>query len=172
MGGKKNIWCMWVFSLFGFNFSSALNITIVQLFLTCSQPCISPNIAFIASYRTNHISHLKPKPEELTLAKLFVKVAQSCPTLCDPMNYTVHGILQARILEWVAFPFSREEHNTIQVTFFFLMFQICFNLKKKKKAVCFPQTRKSEKNLLASFFLRNKLFLLTLDHCFLCFEQL
>ena len=36
-----------------------------------------------------------------------VKFAQSCPTLCDPMNYTVHGILQARILEWVAFPFSR-----------------------------------------------------------------
>ena len=35
------------------------------------------------------------------------KVAQSCPTLCDPMAYTVHGILQARILEWVAFPFSR-----------------------------------------------------------------
>jgi len=25
----------------------------------------------------------------------------------DPMDYTVHGILQARILEWVAFPFSR-----------------------------------------------------------------
>ena len=36
-----------------------------------------------------------------------VKVAQSCPTLCDPMDYTVHGILQARILGWVAFPFSR-----------------------------------------------------------------
>ena len=36
-----------------------------------------------------------------------VKVAQSCPSLCDPMDYTVHGILQARILEWVAFPFSR-----------------------------------------------------------------
>jgi len=30
-----------------------------------------------------------------------------CPTLCDPVDYTVHGILQARILEWVAFPFSR-----------------------------------------------------------------
>ena len=28
-------------------------------------------------------------------------------TLCDPMDYTVHGILQARILEWVAIPFSR-----------------------------------------------------------------
>ena len=36
-----------------------------------------------------------------------VKVTRSCPTLCDPMDYTVHGILQARILEWVAFPFSR-----------------------------------------------------------------
>ena len=38
---------------------------------------------------------------------LKVKVAQLCPTLCNPMHYTVHGILQARILEWVAFPFSR-----------------------------------------------------------------
>ena len=38
--------------------------------------------------------------------KVKVKVAQSCPTLCDPIDYTVHGILQARILEWVAFPFS------------------------------------------------------------------
>ena len=35
-----------------------------------------------------------------------VKVTQSCPTLCDPMDYIVHGILQARLLEWVAFPFS------------------------------------------------------------------
>ena len=34
------------------------------------------------------------------------KVAQSCLTLCNPMDYRVHGILQARILEWVAFPFS------------------------------------------------------------------
>ena len=39
--------------------------------------------------------------------KVKVKVTQSCPTLCDPMDYTVHGILQARILEWVAVPFSR-----------------------------------------------------------------
>ena len=31
------------------------------------------------------------------------KVAHLCPTLCEPMDYTVHGILQARILEWVAF---------------------------------------------------------------------
>ena len=31
-----------------------------------------------------------------------MKVVQSCPTLCDPVDYTVHGMLQARILEWVA----------------------------------------------------------------------
>ena len=37
---------------------------------------------------------------------LKVKVTQKCSTLCDPMDYTVHGILQARLLEWVANPFS------------------------------------------------------------------
>ena len=36
-----------------------------------------------------------------------VKITHSCPILCNPMGYIVHGILQARILEWVAFPFSR-----------------------------------------------------------------
>ena len=42
---------------------------------------------------------------------VMVKIFQSCPTLCNPMNYTVHGILQARILEWIAFPFSRALPN-------------------------------------------------------------
>ena len=36
-----------------------------------------------------------------------VKVTKSCPTLCNLMDSTIHGILQARILEWVAFPYSR-----------------------------------------------------------------
>ena len=36
-----------------------------------------------------------------------VKAAQSCLTLRDPMGYTDHGILRARILEWLAFPFCR-----------------------------------------------------------------
>ena len=36
-----------------------------------------------------------------------VKATQSCLILCDLMDYTVHGILQARKPEWVAFPFSR-----------------------------------------------------------------
>ena len=46
------------------------------------------------------------------LVSMSVLVAQSCPTLCDPMDWgppgsSVHGIFQARILELVAIPFSR-----------------------------------------------------------------
>ena len=43
-----------------------------------------------------------------------VKVTQLCLTLCNPMDYTQHGILQARILEWVVFPFSRGPNPGIQ----------------------------------------------------------
>ena len=47
-----------------------------------------------------------------TETEVKVLVAQLCSTLCNPMDYSlpglsVHGILQARILEWVAIPFSR-----------------------------------------------------------------
>ena len=50
--------------------------------------------------------HMPPSVSQSVLA------AQSCPTLCDPMDSSVsassvHGILQARILEWVSIPFSR-----------------------------------------------------------------
>ena len=41
-----------------------------------------------------------------------VKVTQLGPTLNDPMDYTAHGILQTRIWEWVAFPFSRGSFQT------------------------------------------------------------
>ena len=49
----------------------------------------------------------------ITFTRLMkVKVAKLCPTLCDPMDYSlpgssVHGIFQVRILERVAFPFFR-----------------------------------------------------------------
>ena len=44
--------------------------------------------------------------------KVKVKVDQSYPTLCDPMEYTVHEILQARVLEWVAVLFSKLSSQT------------------------------------------------------------
>ena len=57
---------------------------------------------------------IKKKWREYTesKSKSEIEVAQSCPTLCDPVDYSppgssVHGILQARIMEWVAIPFSR-----------------------------------------------------------------
>ena len=40
----------------------------------------------------------------LLIRKVKVKVAQLLSTLCDPMDYTVHRILQARVLQWVPFP--------------------------------------------------------------------
>lgn len=42
-----------------------------------------------------------------SISLLKVKVTQSSPTICDPMDYTIHGIHQTRILEWVVFHFSR-----------------------------------------------------------------
>ena len=51
---------------------------------------------------------ISPSKEYLGLTSFRkVKVAQLCPTLCDTMDYTAHGILQATILEWVSVPFSR-----------------------------------------------------------------
>ena len=49
--------------------------------------------------------------------KVKVLVAQSCPTLCDPMDCSppgssFHGSLQERILEWVAIPFYRGSSQT------------------------------------------------------------
>ena len=65
---------------------------------------MSSKIQFLMSCYMTHLVHeLKVKASE---------VVQLCPTLCDPMDCnrpgcSVHGILQARILEWVAVPFSR-----------------------------------------------------------------
>ena len=61
-----------------------------------------------------------------------VKVAQSCLTLCDPTDYTIHGIPQARILEWVAFPFtwgSSQPRDQTQVSC--ICRQILFQLSHK-----------------------------------------
>ena len=57
-----------------------------------------------------HLRHQgDPKVKSLS------EVAQSCPTLCDPMDCSLpgssHGILQARVLEWVAISFSRGSPN-------------------------------------------------------------
>jgi len=49
-----------------------------------------------------------------SLLKVKVKVTQSCLILCNPMDYTVHGILQARILAWVVTPLGEGNGNPFQ----------------------------------------------------------
>ena len=64
---------------------------------------------------------------------LFIsEVAQACPTLCDPMDCSlphssVHGIFQARVLEWVAISFSRGSVHII-----FLFFPTVYLLSSQK----------------------------------------
>ena len=72
-------------------------------------PCIS-----VSSYLLELQPDLGPPQSSMTpsCVCVCVLVAQSCPTLCSPMDCSppgssVHGILQVRILEWVAIPFSR-----------------------------------------------------------------
>ena len=56
--------------------------------------------------------------------KVKVEVFQLCPTLCNPMDYTAHGILQARILEWVAFPFSKGSSQPRTPTLWAILYQL------------------------------------------------
>ena len=65
-----------------------------------SEPLGKPQIGNIMEFKV-----LKPPSQPLPYHEM--RVAQLCPTLGNPMDHRVHGILHARILEWVAFPFSR-----------------------------------------------------------------
>ena len=56
--------------------------------------------------------------DDLAAATAAAKSLQSCPTLCDPRDSSppgssVHGIYQARVLEWVAIAFSLDDLNSI-----------------------------------------------------------
>ena len=67
----------------------------------------------------NIVISLQLKFKKLIYILKIVKVAQLCLTLCNCMDYTVHGILQAKILEWVAILFSRgssQSRDQIQVS--------------------------------------------------------
>ena len=91
-----------------------VNRTIMNAFLTVSLAQVKdPShghrlCAACLDYSWEPCSHPSYHPcHDCWTCKVKVKAAQSCPTLCDPMDCIVHGILQARILEWVAFSFSR-----------------------------------------------------------------
>ena len=61
--------------------------------------------------RQEHWSRV-PLPSPISISAAAAKSLQSCPTLCDPMECSlpgssIHGIFQARVLEWVAIAFSK-----------------------------------------------------------------
>ena len=63
-----------------------------------------------------------PFPSPMHERKSESEVAQSCPTLSDPMDrsppdFSIHGIFQARVLEWGAIPFSQIGYTPIQNVF-------------------------------------------------------
>ena len=89
----------WLFSSFILlSLSSSLSIS---LEISLSSERVSDMWPPRALHRGGFLSCTRPT------RKMKVKVAQLSPTLPNPMDYTVHGILQARILKWVTFPFSR-----------------------------------------------------------------
>ena len=74
---------------------------ILKVVLT-NDPAI-PLLEIYAKKQNHHLEEIFARSP----VKVKVKATQSCLTFCDPMDYTSHGILQVRILEWVAVPFSR-----------------------------------------------------------------
>ena len=58
-------------------------------------------------YQITNGNFHKTRTKNFIIHIYIYKVTQLCPTLCYPMDYTVHGILQARKLEWEAIPFFR-----------------------------------------------------------------
>ena len=90
-----------------FHFSSILHPLILASFIDSFFVCLF----FVFGCTEEALGILDPQVK--------VRVAQLWPTLCNPTDYTVHGILQARILEWVAIPFSRgssQPRNWTQVS--------------------------------------------------------
>ena len=77
-------------------------------FKSFKKPRFQPNL--FKDLQGRHVNLKKKKTKKNLIPNQGgwkVKVDHWCLTLCDPFDYTVHGILQTRILEWVAFPFSR-----------------------------------------------------------------
>ena len=70
-----------------------------------------PPLPFIL-HPTRHLFFTFSSSHSTLISAVKGELAQSCPTLCDPVDCSlpgssVHGILQARTLEWVAISFSR-----------------------------------------------------------------
>ena len=79
-----------------------------HIYALISGPCVI-FLTYFSLYNTVHLQSGDPDLwAQWEEENLKVKLTQSCPTLCNPVDYAVLGILQTRKLRWVAFPFSRD----------------------------------------------------------------
>ena len=67
--------------------------------------CVCVHVCVYIMYVCMYMYEVKQSESE---SRSVVSVGPHRLHICDPMDYAVHGILQARMLEWVAIPFSRE----------------------------------------------------------------
>ena len=80
-------------------------------------------------------------PLQVSAGKREMKVAQLCPTLCDPMDRVTWQpcqILQARILKWVAVPFSRGSFQPGDLTQVSSTAGRFFTISATREALCLP----------------------------------
>ena len=78
-----------------------------HIYALISGPCVI-FLTYFSLYNTVHLQSGDPDLwAQWEEENLKAKLTQSCPTLCNPVDYAVLGILQTRKLRWVAFPFSR-----------------------------------------------------------------
>ena len=106
----------------------------VFLFTLCAAVCLSLYCWNLIVSTEKHQPFLLKKVSEVT---------QSCPTLCDPMDYSlpgssVHGIFQARVLEWVAIAFSRRSSQTRDWTWVSRIVSRCFTTLAIREEFPFP----------------------------------
>ena len=113
----KNLFCIYWDDrmVFIFQFVNVLSRTDLQVLKNPRIPWISPTWSrcmILLMFCWIQFASIFQRILHLCSAVIKMLVTQWCPTLCDPMDYSlpgssVHGILQARILEWVAISFSR-----------------------------------------------------------------
>ena len=124
-------------------------------------PCSfsNPSCWFLISYLNPvcwNTSEVSLEQSFLYLYTLRVCVSQSCPTLCDPMDCSpphssIHRILQARILEWVAIPFCKGSSQPRDWTWVSCIAGRFFTVWATREAplVFFPGEFHGQKNLVS-----------------------
>ena len=104
--GKATLNCLAKWEEAGITLSSFLTLKSSDVTTGRNQGPSDPGLLFYASE-----SEIQEKFDDLSYLSEWVIITQSCLTVCNPMDYSlpgssVHGILQARILEWAAISFS------------------------------------------------------------------